>query len=114
VSATTPDQAVSLAITLAEGNNVTEVIKNAIGEIIREVGPLENATEPTEFKVNGLDAVEITGEAMDGQLNITLSVVFTPNKKYLLIHTFVASPFESAYQKDLAAIAEGLKPLRKR
>ncbi len=114
VSAATEDQAVSLAITLAEGQNVTEVIRNAIGEIIREVGPLENPTEPTDFKVHGLDAVEISGGAMDGQLNITLSVIFTPNQKYLLIHTFVATSFEQKYQKEIATIAGSLKPLRRR
>jgi hypothetical protein len=102
---------VGMAFVTLENPDLQAAVQEAEKEIIEAVGPLNITQNSTEGEMNGLKYVEQLATAMDGKLNVSLTLVLSPTQKWVLIAYFGAVAKEAQWQADLGKMAASLQPI---
>ena len=102
---------VGMAFVTLENADLKAAVQEAEKEIIEAVGPLNITQNSTEGEMNGLKYVEQLATAMDGKLNVSLTLVLSPSQKWVLIAYFAAVEKEAQWQADLGKMAASLLPV---
>ncbi|HAE38076.1 MAG TPA: hypothetical protein DCG57_05480, partial [Candidatus Riflebacteria bacterium] len=65
----------------------------------------------TSGVLNGMEYVDQLATAMDGRMTVSITLVMTPAKKWLMIAYLGSVQHESTWQSDVVAIAGSLQPM---
>ena len=111
VSSESPDGGVAVVFTLLQNEQLDQALAEAEASIIDTVGPLTPNGEVLDFTVNGMPATMQKGTAQNGQTSVSLTMVLTPAKKWLMIMYMGNKTQEAFWRKDLTAMLNSVKPL---
>jgi hypothetical protein len=113
VAGESPDKAVYLAV-VAVGNEkgMKEELDDTFDFLKEHKVELDKSTKKEDkFKVNGIEAEEITYQGKDEEGPAAVSIAFVPVKDKVLVFTYwVSTEEEAKHQEEVGKILKSLKP----
>ncbi len=109
ITMSSPDGAVSFVFELLDSDDLKKGLEEASKQINEALGAT-TFKDPTEEKVNGMDALTFEGECKAKGVNVVVSVINTPAEKALCLYYFAAKAAEETFAKEIAEIINGIKP----
>lgn len=114
VAAQSPDTAVYLAVVAVGNEKGMEAELDDTFEFLKEhkVELDKSTKEETKFKINGIEAEEITFQGKDEGGPAAVSIAFVPIKDKLLVFTYwVSTEDEKKHLEVVGKILQSLKPV---
>jgi hypothetical protein len=110
---TAPDQSVSLAFTVLEGQDLGTALLNVGAAALIGYDNLELVGSPVSGQINGMDALLQDGRGMYRGVPVELSVgvIDTPSEKYLLVVGEAETAAFASHEGTIRKVIEGIKPL---
>ncbi|HNV72660.1 MAG TPA: hypothetical protein PKO06_23325, partial [Candidatus Ozemobacteraceae bacterium] len=110
LTAQTPKGDISIVYSVIEAENLKTALDQAEADIRKEVGEFE-ISEPKEKTHNGMQMLDFDGTAMEGRMDLSISLFKTPSGKILAIYAFAAAGSVEKHQDDLIKMISEVKPL---
>ena len=104
-----PDEELSMVVTLLEANDVGDAMTEGLNKIKEAVGNI-NLGESQEGQINGMNMLSIDGDAMNGQMKISMAIIQTPINRICMIFAFATVSAAQRYDYQLGKILQGIKP----
>jgi len=111
LEAKTTDEAIGLVFESVKAEDVEKAIGDAVKEIEKELGTLTTVST-SETELNGLKAYieDCTATVKDVKISVSVMLLMTPDKKFVLLYYFGGEEAEKKYEKELTEIVQSLKP----
>jgi predicted Zn-dependent protease len=109
-----PKEEVAFFMMVMEADDLDEAAKALDSEVNKAVKSVKWEGEPSELKLNGMDAIAVEGAGkIDGQaVDLGVLIVVTPAHKALLVLGAVESSKSKAHEKDVEKLLNSIKPLK--
>jgi hypothetical protein len=111
VSTESPDGGVAVVFTILQNEQLDDALAEAEASIVEAVGPIAQNGDALDFTVNGMPATMQKGVSRNGQNSFSLTMILTPNKRWLMIMYVGSRNQEAFWRKDLGEILKSVKPL---
>lgn len=111
ISTQSPDDGVAIVFTLLKSAQLNQAMQEAEASILDSVGPLTPDGDVLNFNLNGMPASMQKGLAMNGQTSVSLTMIWTPNKRWLMIVYVGAKAQEAIWRSYLTDILKRVRPL---
>jgi hypothetical protein len=113
VAGTSPDKAIYLAVVAVGSDKGMEAeLDDTFAMLKEQKVELDKSTKSEDkFKVNGIDADEITYQGKDEDGPAAVSIAFVPMKDKVVVFTYwVSTDEEKKHQEEVGKILNSLKP----
>ncbi|MBF0409621.1 MAG: hypothetical protein HQM10_19935 [Candidatus Riflebacteria bacterium] len=110
-----PGSDMMLVFRIEEGDKADKVFEAIDTALESKVGSItwDNDGNYKEVDLNGMNAYEYNGSADAGKLLIYCLWIDSPSDKSVLLYWLSDEAADSKYEKEVAAILSGIKPLKK-
>ena len=102
---------VSVTFSLLSAENLEDAARECLQVVTEQIGAVKYTGELTSGVLNGMEYVDQLATAMDGRMTVSITLVMTPAKKWLMIAYLGSVQHESTWQSDVVAIAGSLQPM---
>ena len=110
---TAPDQSVSLAFTVLDGNDLGTALLNVGAAALIGYDNLELVGSPVQGQINGMEALlqDGRGTYKGRGVELAVGVIDTPSEKYLLVVGEAESAYFPNHEATIRKVMEGIKPM---
>ncbi|GAB4271874.1 MAG: hypothetical protein Kow0029_09950 [Candidatus Rifleibacteriota bacterium] len=112
ISSESPDGGVAILFALLQNSQLDNALQEAEASILDAVGQIFPNGEVLDFMVNGMPATMQKGIAQNGLTSVSLTLILTPNKRWLMILYMGSKEREAIWRSYLNDILKGVKPLK--
>jgi|GEM_PF-3971586 len=107
-----PEEGINLMLETLKDDNVSAALEKAENVITKELGGL--ITEKTgEIILNGMPTMLEDYKTKDGLIKVSVMLILTPAKKYMLCYYLGSEDADRKYAKELTEIIGSIKAIEK-
>ncbi len=107
-----PDGYVTLFFDVLKDENFEDALKNTENNITSVLGELV-IEKTAKIILNGMNTFIEDYKTKDGLVKVSVMLIFTPARKYMLCYYIGTEEADKKYEKELTEIAGSIKPITK-